>query len=179
MKDQHFELDNYRGPLDLLLHLIREHEIDIYDIPIAVITEQYLEYISFMEALDLSLAGEFLDLGEDQRRVVGPYVVGQPQARIVVAETVHHEYRIRANALGHPYPNPVADHPVLVLESQVVATAQAPVVRHQRVYPDAVFRHQLEQLRVVGGAPEGVGGCAPVDQPVVALGCRFRRRVPG
>ena len=55
-------LDSFEGPLDLLLHLIREHEIDIYDIPLAIITEQYLEYISFMESLDLALAGEFLEM---------------------------------------------------------------------------------------------------------------------
>ncbi len=44
----------------LLLHLIRENEIDIYDIPIAKVTEQYLEYLSLMEALDLEVAGEWL-----------------------------------------------------------------------------------------------------------------------
>jgi chromatin segregation and condensation protein Rec8/ScpA/Scc1 (kleisin family)/tRNA nucleotidyltransferase/poly(A) polymerase len=62
-------LDAFEGPLDLLLHLIREHEIDIYDIPIAVITEQYLEYISFMESLDLSLAGEFLEMAATLIRI--------------------------------------------------------------------------------------------------------------
>jgi len=50
----------FEGPLDLLLHLIRQNEIDIYDIPIAQITDQYLAYIALMEALDLELAGEFL-----------------------------------------------------------------------------------------------------------------------
>lgn len=50
----------FEGPLDLLLHLIKEHQIDIYDIPIALVTEQYLEYIRIMEALDLNIAGEYL-----------------------------------------------------------------------------------------------------------------------
>jgi len=53
-------LDAFTGPLDLLLHLIRKHEIDIYDIPIALITQQYLESLQTMKALNLSLAGEFL-----------------------------------------------------------------------------------------------------------------------
>ncbi len=53
-------LEAFTGPLDLLLHLIRRHEIDIYDIPIAMITRQYLESLQAMKALDLSLAGEFL-----------------------------------------------------------------------------------------------------------------------
>jgi len=50
----------FEGPLDLLLHLIRENRIDIYDIPIATITEQYLQYLALMEALDLEIAGEFI-----------------------------------------------------------------------------------------------------------------------
>lgn len=54
------KLEVFEGPLDLLLYLIRKEEIDIYDIPIAKITEQYLEYIEFMKLLDLSIAGEFI-----------------------------------------------------------------------------------------------------------------------
>lgn len=50
----------FEGPLDLLLHLIRENKIDIYDIPIAIITHQYLQYIKIMKELDLDIAGEFL-----------------------------------------------------------------------------------------------------------------------
>lgn len=46
--------------MDLLLHLIKQNQLDIYDIPIALVTEQYLEYIRIMKALDLSIAGEFL-----------------------------------------------------------------------------------------------------------------------
>ncbi len=53
-------LDEFEGPLDLLLHLIKKTEINIYDIPIAVITKQYLEYISLMKDLNLEVAGEFL-----------------------------------------------------------------------------------------------------------------------
>ena len=53
-------LQNFEGPLDLLLHLIKKHEVDIYDIPIALITQQYLEYIDLMQELNLDVAGEFL-----------------------------------------------------------------------------------------------------------------------
>src|SRR3989442_6229949 len=53
-------LDEFEGPLDLLLHLIKKNEINIYDIPIAVITKQYLDYISMMKSLNLVVAGEFL-----------------------------------------------------------------------------------------------------------------------
>jgi segregation and condensation protein A len=50
----------FEGPLDLLLHLIKENKIDIYDIPISVITSQYLEYLELMQELNLEIASEFL-----------------------------------------------------------------------------------------------------------------------
>lgn len=53
------KLPAFEGPLDLLLHLIREHKVDIYDIPIAEVTDQYLRYLQLMESLDLNVAGEF------------------------------------------------------------------------------------------------------------------------
>lgn len=56
------KLDIFEGPLDLLLYLIRKNEIDIYDIPIARITRQYLEYIDVLRSLNLDLAGEYLVL---------------------------------------------------------------------------------------------------------------------
>ena len=55
-------LDAYNGPLDLLLYLIRREEVDIYDIPIATITEQYLAYVELIRDLDPEAASEFLVL---------------------------------------------------------------------------------------------------------------------
>lgn len=54
------ELDNFEGPLDLLLHLIRQQEIDIYDIPIARVTDQYLRFLDIMRQLDIDVAAEYL-----------------------------------------------------------------------------------------------------------------------
>ena len=54
------KLDIFEGPLDLLLFLIRKNEIDIYNIPIATITEQYLQHVEAMKALNLDIAGEYL-----------------------------------------------------------------------------------------------------------------------
>jgi segregation and condensation protein A len=54
------KLEIFEGPLDLLLHLIRKNEVDIYDIPIALITKQYLEYLDVIRELNIGLAGEFL-----------------------------------------------------------------------------------------------------------------------
>src|SRR5438093_13462904 len=53
-------IEQFEGPLDLLLHLIKKNEINIYDIPVALITRQYLEYLSVMKSLYLGVAGEFL-----------------------------------------------------------------------------------------------------------------------
>jgi segregation and condensation protein A len=55
-------LEIFEGPLDLLLHLIRKHEIDIFDIPIAFITARYLEYLDVMRELNLDLAAEYLEM---------------------------------------------------------------------------------------------------------------------
>ncbi len=54
------QLSNFEGPLDLLLYLIKKDEVDIYDIPIADITRQYLQYVELIKELDLELAGEFI-----------------------------------------------------------------------------------------------------------------------
>lgn len=54
------KLNIFEGPMGLLLHLIQKHEIDIYDIPIALITREYLEYLDLMTTLNLDVAGEFL-----------------------------------------------------------------------------------------------------------------------
>jgi segregation and condensation protein A len=62
-------LEQFEGPLDLLLFLIKKEEIDIYDIPISVITEQYLAYISVLEFLNLELAGEFLVMAATLMRI--------------------------------------------------------------------------------------------------------------
>ncbi len=58
--DYPVRLAAFEGPLDLLLHLIKKHEVDIYDIPIVLITQQYLEYLDLMTELNLDVAGEFL-----------------------------------------------------------------------------------------------------------------------
>jgi len=58
--DYAIKLDVFEGPLDLLLYLIKKNEIDIYNIPIALITQQYLDYLNIIKSLNLDLAGEYL-----------------------------------------------------------------------------------------------------------------------
>lgn len=60
MADYRVDLDIFAGPLDLLLYLVRKEEVDIYDISIAKITDQYIRYIEMLKSLDIDLAGDFL-----------------------------------------------------------------------------------------------------------------------
>jgi len=58
--DYKVELEVFEGPLDLLLHLVKKHELDIMDIPISFVTKKYLEYLDLMKSLNLDVAGEYL-----------------------------------------------------------------------------------------------------------------------
>ncbi|NQT37122.1 MAG: segregation/condensation protein A [Planctomycetes bacterium] len=58
--DFRVDLDIFRGPLDLLLYLVRKHEVEIVDIPVAVITDQYLQFLTVLEQLDVNAVGDFV-----------------------------------------------------------------------------------------------------------------------
>ena len=60
MEGLSFKLEVFEGPLDLLLHLIQKNKVSIYDIPIALITDQYFEYMNAMEENDIEVSSEFL-----------------------------------------------------------------------------------------------------------------------
>jgi segregation and condensation protein A len=70
------KLDSFEGPLDLLLHLIKKHEIDIYDIPISLISEQYNQYLDTLKDLNLDIVGDYLrmaaELGYIKSRMLLP-----------------------------------------------------------------------------------------------------------
>ena len=72
------KLPIFEGPLDLLLHLIKRDEVDIYDIPIAHITQQYLAYLELMRAFDLEVAGEFLVMAATLMRIKAKMLLPLP-----------------------------------------------------------------------------------------------------
>jgi segregation and condensation protein A len=74
------KLDSFEGPLDLLLHLIRKNELNIYDIPIALITEQYLGYIELMQELNLDVAGEFLVMAATLIHIKSRMLLPRPES---------------------------------------------------------------------------------------------------
>jgi segregation and condensation protein A len=72
-------LERFEGPLDLLLHLIRKNEVNVHDIPIALIAHQYLEAISLMEELDLDVAGEYLVMAATLIHIKSKMLLPRPE----------------------------------------------------------------------------------------------------
>jgi len=72
------ELPNFEGPLDLLLHLIRKHELDILDLPIAFITDKYLEYLGLMQGLNLDVASEYLVMAATLAHIKSKMLLPRP-----------------------------------------------------------------------------------------------------
>jgi len=103
------KLELFEGPLDLLLHLIKKNEVDITDIPIAAITEQYLAYLDVLQAMNLDIAGEFLVMAATLMNIksrcllpeaeieAGDEEEGDPRAELV--ERLREYYRFREAAL--------------------------------------------------------------------------------
>lgn len=73
------KLDVFEGPFDLLLFLIRKNEVDIFDIPIAAITEQFLTYIEVMQILDLDVAGDFIEMAAILMHIKARMLLPKPE----------------------------------------------------------------------------------------------------
>ena len=80
-------LPNFEGPLDLLLHLIREHQVDILDIPIALITEKYLAHIQLMREINLDIAGEFLVMAATLLHLKSRMLLPKEEVPVLEGET--------------------------------------------------------------------------------------------
>src|SRR5262250_289487 len=114
-------LDVFEGPLDLLLHLVKKHELSILDIPIAFITEKYLEYLDAMAGLDIDVAGEYLLMAatlchiksrellpgsepepvDEEREADGEQVELDPRADLIKRLLEYQKYKEAAEQLGH------------------------------------------------------------------------------
>jgi segregation and condensation protein A len=73
-------LDNFAGPLDLLLHLIKKHDVDIFDIPLAFVTARYLESLDTLSDLDIDIAAGFLTLAAELLHMKSKMLVPQPES---------------------------------------------------------------------------------------------------
>src|SRR3954470_22152182 len=135
--DYPVHLQNFDGPLDLLLHLIRKHELSVYDIPIVLVTRQYLDYLELMQEMNLDVAGEFL---------------------VMAATLIHVKSRMLL-----PRPDPTQDDP----EEDPREALMRRLLEHQKFKAAAELLHEREIERsaqwlrpdervaeVVGEAPE-------------------------
>ena len=150
------KLDAFEGPLDLLLFLIRKEEVSIYDIPIARITEQYLDYLRAMQELDIGVAGEFLVMAATLIHIKSqmllprdPTIEGEemedPRAELVYQLLEHQKFKAAANVL----------HQRATIESAAYARA---VVETDKSNPEVaatvfqlfeVFREVLNRQRAI------------------------------
>jgi segregation and condensation protein A len=80
------KLSNFEGPLDLLIHLIRKNQVNVYDIPVALITEQYLVYIELMQEMNLDVASEFLVMAATLIHIKSRLLLPRPPADDVEGE---------------------------------------------------------------------------------------------
>src|SRR6187455_3253735 len=126
MQEQEFEsvlegypvrLDNFEGPLDLLLHLIKTNEVNIYDIPITLIARQYIDYIDLMQEMNLDVAGEFL---------------------VMAATLIHIKSRMLL-----PRPDPAQEDP----EEDPRDALMRRLLEHQKFKAAAELLHERETLR--------------------------------
>ena len=79
MSEYKVQLDSFAGPLDLLLYLVRKEEVDIYDIPVSHVTEQYIQYIEMIKMLDIDLAGEFLVMAATLMEIKSVMLLPRPE----------------------------------------------------------------------------------------------------
>jgi segregation and condensation protein A len=75
-------LSNFEGPLDLLIHLIKKNEVNVSDIPVALITEQYLAYIELMQEMNLDIAGEFLVMAATLIHIKSRLLLPRPPSEV-------------------------------------------------------------------------------------------------
>lgn len=85
------ELDIFEGPLDLLLHLINQLEIDIYDIPIVDITNQYMDYLRGMQAIEINLAGEYFVMAATLMRIKSEMLVPRNENQATLEDDFYDE----------------------------------------------------------------------------------------
>jgi segregation and condensation protein A len=159
LEDYPVRLLNFEGPLDLLLHLIKKHEVNVYDIPVALITQQYLEYLDLMQEMNLEVAGEFLVMAATLIHVKSRMLLPRPDPaqedpeedprdalvrRLVehqkfkAAAELLHDREIQRSAMW-----PRADGPV----AEVVGEAPEPEVEVDLYSLMAAFRQVLERAR--------------------------------
>jgi len=159
LEDYPIRLLNFDGPLDLLLHLVKKHELNVYDIPISLITQQYLDYLDMMQEMNLDVAGEFLVMAATLIHIKSRELLPRPDPaqedpeedprealvrrllehqRFKAAAELLHEKEIQRSAMWHRPDGRVAE---------VVGEAPEPEVEVDLFSLMAAFRQVLERAR--------------------------------
>jgi segregation and condensation protein A len=147
------KLEIFEGPLDLLLHLIKKEEVDVYDIPVARITDEYLQYLNLLETMNLDLAGEYLVMAATLTHIKSRMLLPpsedeteepdeDPRADLVQQLVEYQRYREAAVALGE---RPVLARDVFRREPAVPDTDQGDGIRLR----DVTVADLLEAFREV------------------------------
>ena len=119
------KIEVYEGPLDLLLHLVKKNQVDIYDIPIALITEQYLEYLRFMKSLNIDLASEYL---------------------LMAATLVHIKSRMLLTSPEDEEKDPRAEITQALLDYVKVKDMAQMLESQEILHRDVFVRHDIEEI---------------------------------
>ena len=152
-----FRLEGFEGPLDLLLHLIQKNELDIFNIPIALITEQYLEYLQLIKVLNLDIAGEYLLMASTLLHIKSKMLLPKssegegeeeedPRAELVRRLLEYQKYKQAALELEK---RPLLDRDVFI---RLVATVPEEDPKEERIEVDLfglleAFRKVLERVK--------------------------------
>jgi len=134
------QLESFRGPLDLLLFLVKRHEVDIRDIPIAQVAEQFLEYLNVIELIDVEWAGEFLVMAATLMEIKSKFLLPRseeeqaeeddPRLELVKQLIEYKKYKEAAALLEEQAERQLARLPRLPLETpQPLDPAQQPLRR--------------------------------------------------
>ena len=159
--DYTFRLEGFEGPLDLLLHLIQKDELDIFNIPIALITEQYLEYLQLMKVLNLDIAGEYLLMASTLLHIKSRMLLPKssegeeegdedPRAELIRRLLEYQKYKQAAQELEK---RPLLDRDVFI---RLMPTESEEALEEERIEVNLLelleaFRKALERVN-----PEGV-----------------------
>jgi segregation and condensation protein A len=154
--DYTFRLEGFEGPLDLLLHLIQKNELDIFNIPIALVTEQYLEYLQLIKVLNLDVAGEYLLMASTllyikSKMLLPKSLEGEEEEEDPRAELVRRllEYQRYKEAAGELEKRPMLDRDVFI---RLMATELEEVPEEESIEVNLfelleAFRQVLERVR--------------------------------
>ena len=154
--DYTFRLEGFEGPLDLLLHLIQKNELDIFNIPIALVTKQYLEYLQLIKVLNLDVAGEYLLMASTllyikSKMLLPKSLEGEEEEEDPRAELVRRllEYQQYKQAAGELEKRPMLDRDVFI---RLMAPELEEVPEEERIEVNLfelleAFRQVLERVR--------------------------------